>query len=149
MKAKLDFKNWLINYLQGNNFSVKKDDIESGKDSFDNYIFHQEDMPYDSYDRMYALYLLDVYPELVSDFKKLIANDNADRVKDSDCYDLMNKYGIKEEFLNVLTPMSYDNYEREGISPVAAFYNMLFVAVDGKDAVLKDTYTDGGWFGGI
>lgn len=149
MKAKLDFKSWLINYLQGNNFGIKKEEIESGKDSFANYIFYQEDMPYDSYDRMYALYLLDVYPDMVKDFSKMISNNNANKVKDSDCYALMDKYGIKEEFLDVLTPMSYDNFEREGINPVMAFYNMLFVAVDGKDAVLKDAYTDGGWFGGI
>ena len=108
------------------------------KSSYD--IRHGNDLPFDSVDRIYALYLIDIDSKLlktdISDIEKL----NGESLKK-----LLTKEEMEE--YKAVTYYAYDNYEREGMSDYEAFYNLLFVAKQGKDKVLKDSYDNGGWFG--
>lgn len=103
-------------------------------------ISHHSDVPFDSFDRIYALYLIDKGSELIntdlSDIKKL----TGDYLKELMAAEEYN------EFISV-SNYAYDNYEREGMAPYEAFFNIINVAKKGRDIVLKDSYYDGGWFG--
>ncbi len=106
--------------------------------------FHNNDIPFDSVDRIYALYLIDEKSHLLDIDLEDILKDKEKQTNDY-MYSLMTDYE-KEEF-DLVTDWSYENYEREGMSPYVAFFNIIDVAKKGKEAVLEDSYYDGGWFG--
>ena len=104
--------------------------------------FHNNDIPFDSVDRIYALYLLDTNSHLLN-----IDVKNIDKEKQNNdyIYSLMTDEE-KEEF-KLVSDWAYENYEREGMSDYIAFTNLVAVAQHGKDYVLQDSYYEGGWFG--
>ena len=53
---------------------------------------------------------------------------------------------IKEEF-NLVSMETYHNYEREAMSQIDGYLNLINIVKKGKDVVLKDSYYTGGWFG--
>lgn len=106
--------------------------------------FHNNKIPFDSVDRIYALYLIDDKSHLLDIDLEEIIKDKEKQTNEY-MYSLMNKEE-KEEF-ELVTDWAYDNYEREGISPYVAFFNIIDVAKKGKEVVLKDSYYDGSWFG--
>ena len=106
--------------------------------------FHNNEIPFDSVDRIYALYLINEKSHLLNiDITEIL--NNKDKQNDDYMYSLLTDYE-KEEF-NLVTYWAYENYEREGMSPYIAFFNIISVAQKGKEVVLKDSYYDGGWFG--
>lgn len=107
-------------------------------------LFHNNNIPFDSVDRIYALYLIDDKSDLLNINLDEILKDK-EKQTDEYMYSLMNDYE-KEEF-SLVTNWAYENYEREAMSPYVAFFNIISVAQKGKDVVLKDSYYDGGWFG--
>ena len=114
---------------------------------FRSHIYHHEDPPLDSYDRIYALYLIDVYPEIVANF-------DVNTVTQFESHDeavvyLENLMGpeLWEAFISLPTNLAYENYEREGMSPTDGLANLLNIARQGRDATLTDSYANGGWFG--
>ena len=106
--------------------------------------FHNNNIPFDSVDRIYALYLIDEKSDLLNINLDEILKDKEKQTNEY-MYSLMNDYE-KEEF-SLVTNWAYENYEREAMSPYVAFFNIISVAQKGKDVVLKDSYYDGGWFG--
>ena len=106
--------------------------------------FHNNNIPFDSVDRIYALYLIDDKSDLLNINLDEILKDK-EKQTDEYMYSLMNDYE-KEEF-SLVTNWAYENYEREAMSSYVAFFNIISVAQKGKDVVLKDSYYDGGWFG--
>lgn len=106
--------------------------------------FHNNDIPFDSVDRIYALYLIDEKSHLLDIDLEEILNDKENHTDDY-MYSLMSDYE-KEEF-DLVTDWAYENYEREGLAGYEAFFNIINTAKKGKDIVLKDSYYDGGWFG--
>lgn len=106
--------------------------------------FHNNNIPFDSVDRIYALYLIDEKSNLLNINLDEILKDKEKQTNEY-MYSLMNDYE-KEEF-SLVSNWAYENYEREAMSPYVAFFNIISVAQKGKDAVLKDSYYDGGWFG--
>jgi len=106
--------------------------------------FHNNDIPFDSVDRIYALYLINEKSHLLDIDLEEILNDKENQTDDY-MYSLMSDYE-KEEF-DLVTDWAYENYEREGMSSYVAFFNIIDVAKKGKEVVLKDSYYDGGWFG--
>jgi hypothetical protein len=119
------------NYCKENNFEFKN--------QYD--ITHHNDRPYDSIDRFIALYIIENEQELL--------NRDLPTIKTQE--DLTNWYesidsDFKEQYEGCQF-WSYNNYEREGMGNDYALYQILRVAKEGKDIVLKDGYYDGGWFG--
>ena len=116
----------------------KENDHEFSGDRFA--FFHNNEIPFDSVDRIYGLYLIDKNSKLlnvdISDVSKLTQ-------------EYMDKLMTKEEReeFDLVTYWAYENYEREGLSPYEAFFNIIAVAKNGYDYTLKDSYYDGGWFG--
>ena len=106
--------------------------------------FHNNNIPFDSVDRIYALYLIDKKSHLLDIDLEEILNNKEKQTNDY-MYSLMSDYE-KEEF-DLVTNWAYENYEREGMSPYVAFFNIIDVAKKGKEVVLKDSYYNGGWFG--
>lgn len=102
--------------------------------------FHNNDIPFDSVDRIYGLYLIDIKSKLLD-----IDLSDVSKLTESYMEELMSEYE-KEEF-KLVTSWAYDNYEREGLAPNESFFNIINVAKKGKEATLKDSYYDGGWFG--
>lgn len=105
-------------------------------------INYSRDIPFDSFDRLYALYLIENHKEDVLDKYDIdLAIENEEYAK--------NQYNkvIKEEYEEYLHGLSYENYEREGISNLVSFVNMVHIAKKGTEAVLNDSYANGGWFG--
>lgn len=96
------------------------------------WIDYSNEKPLDSWDRLFALYLIDVHPECL--------DKTWDEVKDLE--------DIKDFSIDSYEgSKAYDNYEREWISNEDAWRKMIEVAKQGRDAVLIDSYEDGGWFG--
>lgn len=106
--------------------------------------FHNNDIPFDSVDRIYALYLIDEKSHLLDIDLEEILNDKENQTDDY-MYSLMSDYEKKE--FDLVTDWAYENYEREGLAGYEAFFNIINTAKKGKDMVLKDSYYDGGWFG--
>lgn len=103
-------------------------------------IGHHYDIPFDSIDRLFALYLLE---------HKLNLVENTPLTIDFEIKDALDA-GIPEEIKDIfemVTLWAYNNYEREGISPISAYVNLVYKAQKGKEEVLKDSYYNGGWFG--
>ena len=106
--------------------------------------FHNNNIPFDSVDRIYALYLIDTKSHLLDiDIDEIIE----DKEKSSNEYMYSLMLEEEQEEFKLVTDWAYENYEREGISPYVAFFNLLDVAKKGKEIVLNDSYYDGGWFG--
>ena len=106
--------------------------------------FHNNNVPFDSVDRIYALYLIDSDSHLLDiDIDEIVKDEN--KKTNEYMYSLMTEEE-KEEF-KLVTNWAYENYEREGMSPYVAFFNIIAVAKKGKEVTLKDSYYDGGWFG--
>ena len=106
--------------------------------------FHNNDIPFDSVDRIYALYLIDEKSHFLDINLDEILKDKEKQTNEY-MYSLMTDYE-KEEF-DLVTNWAYENYEREGMSPYVAFFNIIDVAKKGINVVLKDSYYNGGWFG--
>lgn len=139
----MDFKEWLVNYNRENGHTLSDDDdFESVKEA----VSYDNPLPCDSYDRLYALYLLDCHKSIIDEFDVQKACQDKEYA-DKQFNTLLDNEGIKEEFMETLFFMSYENYEREGISHLVAFVNMVNVAQHGRDAVLNDSYKNNGWFG--
>lgn len=118
----MDFKEWLSNRIGEKN-------IDYGNEK-----------PYDSYDRWFAVYLIEKNSNAlkINAFEKLKEGEK----------DFL-QYLSKEELdmFEDETNYAYDNYEREWLSKNEAFYNLLKVANQGLEAVMADSYDEGGWFG--
>ena len=106
--------------------------------------FHNYDIPFDSVDRVYALYLIDENSHLLNINLEEILNDK-EKQNDNFMKSLMTEEE-QEEFA-LVSDWAYENYEREGMSDYVAFFNIIYVAQKGKEVVLKDSYYNGGWFG--
>lgn len=106
--------------------------------------FHNNDIPFDSVDRIYALYLIDENSHLLNINLEEILKDK-EKQNDDFMKSLMTEEE-QEEFA-LVSNWAYENYEREGMSRYVAFFNIIDVAQKGKEVVLKDSYDDGGWFG--
>lgn len=106
--------------------------------------FHNKDIPFDSVDRVYALYLIDENSHLLNINLEEILNDK-EKQNDNFMKSLMTE-AEQEEFA-LVSNWAYENYEREGMSRYVAFFNIIYVAQKGKEVVLKDSYYNGGWFG--
>lgn len=132
----MKFKEWLLN-----NWNELRKDTEHFSDDehkeldLENnswWINYSHERPLDSWDRLFALYLLDVYPDCV--YKTW------DEVKDlEDIKDFSNN-GFEGN-------KAYNNYEREWLSDKDAWDAMTNVAKQGRERVLVDSYDDDGWFG--
>lgn len=106
--------------------------------------FHNNSIPFDSVDRIYALYLIDSNSHLLDiDIDEIV--NNKEKQSDDYMYSLMTKE--EQEEFKLVSNWAYENYEREAMSPYVAFFNLISVAKKGKEVVLKDSYYDGGWFG--
>lgn len=106
--------------------------------------FHNNNIPFDSVDRIYALYLIDSNSHLIDINLDEILKDK-DKQTNEYMYSLMTEEETEE--FKLVTNWAYENYEREGMSPYVAFFNIIDVAKKGREVVLKDSYYDGGWFG--
>lgn len=106
--------------------------------------FHNNDVPFDSVDRIYALYLIESNSHLLE-----INLDEINKDKEKQTNEYMYSLMTQEEQdeFKLVTDWAYENYEREGMSPYVAFFNLIYVAKQGKEAVLTDSYYVGGWFG--
>lgn len=105
-------------------------------------IHYGNSIPTDSVDRVFALYLVTCHQELLDSLNEDIIL-NKDKL--SEFYSNMDSQ-IKLDFEGIKY-IAYENYEREGISDLEAFGNLVYVAKKGESEVLKDSYRDGGWFG--
>lgn len=95
------------------------------------WINYSHEKPLDSWDRLFALYLIDVHPECL---------DKAwDEVKDLE--------DVKEFDSGYEGNRAFDNYEREWLGVQDAWREMANVARQGRERVLADSCEDGGWFG--
>lgn len=132
----MTFKEWLLEHWNELRKDTKhfSDDEHKVLDLENNawWISYQHEKPLDSWDRLFALYLLDVHPECV--------NKTWDEVKDIE--------DIKDFSIDGYAGnRAYDNYERECLSDKAAWAAMTHVAKQGREKVLVDSYEDDGWFG--
>ena len=132
----MNFKEWLL----ANWDNLRKDTKDFSGDEMkvldlENnswWISYSHERPFDSWDRLFALYLIDIHPECI--------DKTWDEVKDiEDIKDFSNDgYEGKK---------AYDNYEREWLSDKSAWRMMVDVAKQGREKVLVDSYEDDGWFG--
>ena len=131
----MTFKEWLL----ANWDNLRKDtkhfsgDENKVLDLENNYwwINYTHEKPLDSWDRLFALYLIDVHPDCV--------NKTWDEVKDIE--------DIKEFDDGYEGNRAFDNYEREWLSAQDAWREMTNVAKQGREKVLVDSYDNDGWFG--
>lgn len=132
----MNFKNWLIknwDELRKNTKHFSDDEhkvLDLENDSW--WINYSHEKPLDSWDRLFALYLIDIHPECI--------DKSWEEVKDlEDIKDFAND--------GYAGNCAYNNYEREWLSNARAWEAMTDVAKQGREAVLIDSYEDGGWFG--
>lgn len=132
----MKFRDWLIKNWDELRKDTKyfSDDKHKVLDLENNswWINYSHEKPLDSWDRLFALYLIDTHPDYL--------NKSWDEVKElEDIKDFSNR-----GYVGIL---AYDNYEREWLSDSEAWDNMVIVAKKGKEAVLTDSYDNDGWFG--
>ena len=147
------FEQWLIDWVNRNvkNFNIsnpiKKFPIKTFEDAT-LFIDYKNEQPFDSFDRLYALYLLEEHKDIIKkiDINKAYFDKN---YANSKCYELLEKEDILDEFNHQLFRLAYDNLERKNDSLVTPFINMITVAQAGKEAILEDSYQNGGYFGVI
>lgn len=158
MTEKLDFKTWLLEYAKKEGFAEKVsstdyfDPKESYIDQIIGAIDYRNDKPFDSFDRLFALYLIDQHIEVINEFdvEKACESSENGEIEYQKAFDNRSNSSLdlKNEYEKVLWTMSYENYEREGIDNICALVNMIHVAKKGKEAVLTDSYAnEDGWFG--
>lgn len=118
----MTFKEWLEKRLDGKE------------------IDYYNSVPYDSFDRWFAVYLIENKSEIlkINAFEKL---------KEGESNFLQYLSDEELELFQEETNYAYHNYEREWLSKDEALYNLLKVANQGIDAVMTDSYENGGWFG--
>ena len=124
------FSSYVKSYFEDNN--MEYEDLNS--------VAHQNHPPFDSFDRLYALYLIDKKPQIIQKAYKFSSEEECKTFLDNLDED------TKKE-MKALFRYSYDNYEREGMRDTVAYGNLLYEATKGKESVLKSTYGEGGWFG--
>lgn len=135
----MTFKEWLLanwDNLRKGTKRYSDDDhkvLDLENDSW--WIHYSHEKPLDSWDRLFVLYLIDVHPECVGK-----TWDEAKGTKDIEDFGNCDCRGYEGK-------KAYDNYERECLSDEDAWEAMVAVAKKGRDAVLADSYEDGGWFG--
>ena len=131
----MTFKEWLLEHWDELRKDTKhfSDDEHKVLDLEENswWINYSHEKPLDSWDRLFALYLIDVHPEVI--------NKTWDEVKDLE--------DIEEFDGGFEGHRAYDNYEREWLSAEDAWREMTNVAKKGRAVVLVDSYEDDGWFG--
>lgn len=145
------FEKWLIDWVNRNAIAfntampIKKFPVKTFEDATF-FINYKNSRPFDSFDRLYALYLLEEHKEIINKidierayFDRQYANDK--------CYEILEKEDILDEFNHQLFRLAYDNLERQNDSLVTPFINMITVAQAGKDSILEDSYQNGGYFG--
>ena len=132
----MKFKDWLLanwDDLRKNTESLSGDDCKTlDLENSLRWIHNSHERPLDSWDRLFALYLIDVHPECVD--KTWGEVKDIEDVKD---------FGF-EGFEGY---RAYSNYEREWLDDEDAWREMANVAKRGREAVLADSYETGGWFG--
>lgn len=99
----------------------------------------ENEKPFDSVDRMYAIYIIEKKPHLLE-------VDLSTQEKINEAFAGGVPEEIREEF-DLVSTASYNNYEREAMSPKKGYFNLLFIAKKGLEETLKDSYYEGGWFG--
>ena len=124
------FSSYVKNFFEKNN--MEYEDLKS--------VAHQNHSPFDSFDRLYALYLIDKKPQIIQKAYKFPSEEDCKTFLDN-----LDEDAKKE--MKALFRYSYDNYEREGMPDTVAYGNLLYEATKGKESVLKSTYGEGGWFG--
>ena len=147
----IEYIEYVTSFLKVNNVEVGDKTYQTpyGVDApyFNSYITHHSTLPLDSFDRIYALYLLDTYPNIVEEFNvetyvaSTSSEDTTEYIKGLLGQDLW------DAFCSLPTSLAYENYEREYISPSEGLANILHVAREGHNATLTDSYANGGWFG--
>lgn len=142
MNFKTFFVKWLSN--QTNEFS---DNLENF-DRACKCIFYMNKLPFDSFDRIFALYLINQHYDIIESFdiEKATSKSGEEYTEKFFNEKIKQNQEILDEW-NSNSIRAYDNYEREGITDTVAFGNMLYVAKNGPEAVLKDSYYKNGWFG--
>ena len=104
-------------------------------------IHRSNELPFDSVDRLIALYLLDNHPEMVAlSLMHITSSEQAWKWYTE----------FDEEFkkwFDLASNWAYNNYEREWISNAVALVYILAIAKQGLDEVLTNSYANGGWFG--
>lgn len=116
----------------------KENEKEFSKDRFS--FFHNNEIPFDSVDRIYALYLIDSKSHLLD-----IDMSDLDKLSDEYMKEQMSPEEMDE--FELVSNWAYENYEREGMERYVAFFNIIDVAKKGREYTLKDSYYDNGWFG--
>ncbi len=132
----MNFKEWLLANWDNLRKDTKRfsDDEHKVLDLEDNswWINYSHEKPIDSWDRLFALYLIDVHSECLD--KTWNEVKDLEDIKD---FSIDGYAGNK----------AYNNYEREWLSDEVAWREMANVAKQGREKVLIDFYYDGGWFG--
>ena len=132
----MKFKEWLLANWDSLRKDTKhfSDDEHKVLDLENNswQINYSHEKPLDSWDRLFALYLIDVHPECI--------DKTWDEVKDIEDIKAFSNVGYEGR-------KAYDNYERECLSDKDAWGAMVDVAKQGREKVLVDSYEDDGWFG--
>lgn len=132
----MNFKEWLLTNWDELRKDTKhfSDDEHKVLDLENNswWIHYTHEKPLDSWDRLFALYLIDVHPECI--------DKTWDEVKDLEDIKDFGDDGYEDN-------KAYNNYEREGLSSEKAWKEMTNVAKQGREKVLVDSYEDDGWFG--
>ena len=132
----MKFKDWLLNNWDELRKDTKyfSDDEHKVLDLEKNvwWINQTHEKPLDSWDRLFALYLIDIHPDCIN--KSWNEVKELEDIKD---FSIESYAGAR----------AYDNYEREWLGDEDAWNSMVKVAKQGRDAVLVDSYEDGGWFG--
>ena len=121
---------------------VKKFFEEHGRAFENNWsVYHQNELPFDSVDRLIALFMLESYPEMVGLDLLSITTDK----------DALEWYASLDpefkEWFDSASNWAYNNYEREWISNAVALMYILAIAKQGTDEILTNSYATGGWFG--
>lgn len=131
-----EFGKWFIeNFpsLCSSTEGIKKEDLYDEKKEIKLWIVgYSHEIPLDSWDRLFALFIIDKHPEAIGK-----------PYGEADKY-LQEEFGIGYGSEGTL---AYDNYERDWLTCEAAWDEMMNVAKKGKEAVMEDSYDDGGWFG--
>ena len=132
----MKFKEWLLANWDSLRKDTKhfSDDEHKVLDLENNswWINYSHEKPLDSWDRLFALYLIDVHPECI--------DKTWDEVKDIEDINDFSNVGYEGR-------KAYDNYERECLCDKYAWGAMVDVAKQGREKVLVDSYEDDGWFG--
>lgn len=103
-------------------------------------ISYNNEKPYDSYDRWFAVYLI----EKNSDILEINA---LEKMKEGEVNFFNHLTDEEKEMFRQESNYAYNNHEREFLNRNEALYHLLKVANQGLEAVMTDSYDKGGWFG--